>query len=109
MASLNTGEEEHLSILAVSKQDAAHKDFRPQLENITPQNCDATFAFSLQNTTFLPLQVPSSIPLPHLWRMNSSMPLWTGFVRTKGHQTFTSASVTGFRAALLLLFSGVMS
>ncbi|KAJ5997272.1 hypothetical protein N7522_008932 [Penicillium canescens] len=54
MASLNTGEKKHLSILAVSKQDAALKDFRPQLENITPQNCDATFAFSFLAEYYIP-------------------------------------------------------
>ncbi|KAJ6043916.1 uncharacterized protein N7446_002113 [Penicillium canescens] len=50
MASLNTGKKKHLSILA----DAALKDFRPQLENITPQNCDATFAFSFLAEYYIP-------------------------------------------------------
>jgi hypothetical protein len=81
MGSLNTEEEEHLSILAASKQDAALKNFRPQLENIKPQNCDAIFALSFLAEYY----IFASVPLPHLWRMISSTPLWTGFVCTKGH------------------------
>jgi hypothetical protein len=54
MASLNTDEKEHLSIVAASKQDAALKDFRRQLENITPQNCDAIFAFSFLAEYYIP-------------------------------------------------------
>lgn len=54
MASLNTDEKERLSILAASKQDAALKDFRHQLENITSQNCDAIFAFSFLAEYYIP-------------------------------------------------------
>jgi hypothetical protein len=54
MASLKTDEKEHFSILAASKQDAALKDFRRQLENITPQNCDAIFAFSFLAEYYIP-------------------------------------------------------
>ncbi|CAG8170294.1 unnamed protein product [Penicillium salamii] len=54
MASSNTDEKEHLSILAASKQDAALRDFRRQLENITPQNCDAIFAFSFLAEYYIP-------------------------------------------------------
>jgi hypothetical protein len=54
MASLNTDDREHLSILAASKQDAALKVFRPELENITLQNCDAIFAFSFLAEYYIP-------------------------------------------------------
>lgn len=54
MAVLNAGEKERLSILGASKQDAALKDFRPQLESITPQNCDAIFAFSFLAEYYIP-------------------------------------------------------
>ncbi|KAJ6104102.1 hypothetical protein N7523_010422 [Penicillium sp. IBT 18751x] len=54
MASLNTSEKESLSILAASKQDAALQEFRPQLEDITPQNCDAILAFSFLAEYYIP-------------------------------------------------------
>ncbi|KAJ5748765.1 uncharacterized protein N7511_010461 [Penicillium nucicola] len=54
MASLNTGDKESLSILAASKQDAALKEFRSQLETITLQNCDAIFAFSFLAEYYIP-------------------------------------------------------
>ncbi|CAG8084952.1 unnamed protein product [Penicillium salamii] len=54
MASSNTDEKERLPILAASKQDAALRDFRRQLENITPKNCDAVFAFSFLAEYYIP-------------------------------------------------------
>ncbi|KAJ5350980.1 hypothetical protein N7541_008707 [Penicillium brevicompactum] len=54
MASLKPDEKEYFSILAASKQDAALKDFRHQLENITTQNCDAIFAFSFLAEYYIP-------------------------------------------------------
>lgn len=54
LASLKADEKAKFSILAASKQDAALKDFRRQLDNITPQNCDAIFAFSLLAQYYIP-------------------------------------------------------
>ncbi|CAI7666253.1 unnamed protein product [Penicillium bialowiezense] len=54
MASLKADEKAKFSILAASKQDAALKDFRSQLDNITPQNCDAIFAFSFLAQYYIP-------------------------------------------------------
>lgn len=54
MAGSNAGEKERLSILAASKQDAALKDIQPQLGSITPQNCDAIFAFSFLAEYYIP-------------------------------------------------------
>jgi hypothetical protein len=54
MGNLIAKEKESLSILAAIKQDAALKDFRPQLENMTSQNCDAIFAFSILAEYYIP-------------------------------------------------------
>lgn len=54
MAGSKAGEKERLSILAASKQDAALKDFRSQLGSITPQICDAIFAFSFLAEFYIP-------------------------------------------------------
>ncbi|KAJ5682568.1 hypothetical protein N7462_005733 [Penicillium macrosclerotiorum] len=54
MANSNTADKGSLTILAASKQDAALKGFRSQLEEITPQNCDAIFAFSFLAEYYIP-------------------------------------------------------
>lgn len=54
MTSVNMSEKESLSILAASKQDAALQEFRTQLEDITPQNCDAVLAFSFLAEYYIP-------------------------------------------------------
>ncbi|KAJ6007278.1 hypothetical protein N7540_011254 [Penicillium herquei] len=47
-------EEDRLSIMAASKQNIALHDFRSQLERITPENCDALFAFSFLASYYVP-------------------------------------------------------
>jgi hypothetical protein len=54
MANSNSPEKEQLSITAASKQDAAIREFRSQLEEITRHNCDAVFAFSFLAVYYIP-------------------------------------------------------
>jgi hypothetical protein len=103
MTSLNTGEKGHISILAVSKQGAAPKDFRPQLENITPQTCDAIFAFSFPAEYYIPASAGTVINPAATFMEDEFFDAIVDSLRLhKGTSAFTSARFTGLKAALLL-------
>ncbi|KAJ5752642.1 hypothetical protein N7520_009559 [Penicillium odoratum] len=53
-ATSNPQEEDRLSMMAASKQNTALKEFRTQLQQITPKNCDALFAFSFLAGYYVP-------------------------------------------------------
>ncbi|KAJ5737884.1 uncharacterized protein N7483_003009 [Penicillium malachiteum] len=54
LAARDPKKEDRLSIMAASKQNIALHDFRSQMERITPENCDALFAFSFLASYYIP-------------------------------------------------------
>ncbi|KAL3429093.1 hypothetical protein BDV09DRAFT_180926 [Aspergillus tetrazonus] len=54
MAMQNSEQAERLSILAATKQNTALQGYRFQLRNITPENCEAVFAFSFLACYYVP-------------------------------------------------------